>query len=218
MTEPTPALPVGYAALLEQLERAIADARWQAQRAVNTELLRLYWHRGHAVLQRQHDEGWGTRVIDRLAADLRAAFPDMRGLSRRNFIYMRTFAAAYPQLTAQQAVAQLPWGHVTVLLDKLEKPAQRDWYANAAVQYGWSRNVLTHQIMNQLGNRAGAAPSHFADRLPAADSELAQQLTRNPYVLSFLDLTGPATERDLETAEVNELQASCSSSATVSRS
>ena len=131
---------------------------------------------------------------------------------------MRTFAAAYPQLTAQQAVAQLPWGHVTVLLDKLERSAQRDWYTNAAVQYGWSRNVLTHQITNQLHNRASAAPSHFADRLPAADSELAEQLTRNPYVLSFLDLTGPATERDLETAEVNELQASCSSSATVSRS
>ena len=81
-----------------------------------------------------HDGRVGTRVIDRLAADLRAAFPDMRGLSRHNFIYMRTFAAAYPQLTAQQAVAQLPWGHFTVLLDKLEVPAQRDWYANAAVQ------------------------------------------------------------------------------------
>ncbi len=82
-------------------------------------MLALYWQLGDAVLQRQHAEGWGTRVIDRLATDLRAAFPQMRGLSRRNLVYMRTFAAAYPDLIAQQPVAQLPWGHVTVLLDKL---------------------------------------------------------------------------------------------------
>lgn len=208
MTEPTPALPVGYADLLEQLKRAIADARWQAQRVVNTELLRLYWRLGNAVLQRQRDEGWGTRVIDRLAADLRAAFPDMRGLSRSNLKYMRQMAAVWSEeAIGQQPVGQLPWGHVTVLLDKLDDQEQRDWYANVAVQYGWSRNVLTHQIMNQLHDRAGAASSNFAERLPAADSELAQQLTRDPYVLDFLDLTGPAAERDLETALVNELQA-----------
>ncbi len=207
MTEPELALPDGYRELLEDLKRTVAAARWRTQRTVNTELLTLYWRLGDAVLQRQHAEGWGTRVIDRLATDLRAAFPDMRGLSRRNLVYMRTFAAAYPGLVAQQPVAQLPWGHVTVLLDKLPDPAVRDWYAAAALEHGWTRNVLTHHIATNLHRRIGAAPSNFTAQLPAADSELAQQLTRDPYVLDFLNLTQPAAERDLENGLVARLQA-----------
>ncbi len=208
MTEPDLALPAGYAALLEDLKRDVAATRWRAQRVVNTELVALYWRLGHAILNQQQAEGWGTRVIERLAADLRAAFPEMRGLSRSNLFYMRSLAAAWPeQAVVQQPVGRLPWGHLTVLLDKLTDRTERDWYAAAALEHGWSRNVLTHQIMNRLHDRAGAAPSNFTDQLPAADSELAQQLTRDPYVLDFLDLTGPAAERDLETALVDRLQA-----------
>jgi len=208
VSEPVPALPDGYADLLEQLKRAVAAARWQAQRVVNTELLRLYWRLGNAVLERQREEGWGTRVIDRLATDLRAAFPEMRGLSRSNLKYMRQMAAAWSEeAIGQQPVGQLPWGHVTVLLDRLDDQAQRDWYAAAAVDHGWSRNVLQQQIMNQLHRRVGAAPSNFPAQLPPGDSELAQQLTRDPYVLDFLDLTGPVRERDLEDALVHRVQA-----------
>ena len=112
---------------------------------------------------------------------------------------MRTFAAAYPGRVAQQPVAQLPWAHVTVLLDKLTDPALRDWYDAAAVEHGWTRNVLTHHIATGDHRRIGAAPSNFTDQLPAADSELAQQLTRDPNVLDVLDVTGPAAaERDPE--------------------
>ncbi len=208
MTTSELALPDGYPELLEQLKRTVTAARWRAQRIVNTELLVLYWHLGDAVLQRQHTEGWGTRVIDRLATDLRAAFPDMRGLSRSNIKYMRQMAGTWTrEAIGQQPVGQLPWGHITVLLDKLHDQSERDWYAAAAVQQGWSRNVLLNQIMNQLHRRAGAAPSNFPTGLPAADSELAQQLTRDPYVLDFLDLTQPAAERDLEAALVARLQA-----------
>ena len=206
--EPGLALPAGYLELLEDLKRTVADARWHAQRVVNVELLRLYWQVGDAVLQRQQAEGWGTRVIDRLARDLRAAFPEMRGLSRSNIKYMRQMAGAWPESAiGQQPVGRLPWGHITVLLDKLDDQAQRDWYAAAAAENGWSRNVLLNQIMNRLHARTGAAPSNFAAHLPAKDSELAQQLTRDPYVLDFLELTGPAAERDLEAALVERLQA-----------
>ena len=111
------------------------------------------------------------------------------------------------QPVAQQPVAQLPWAHVTVLLDKLTDPALRDWYAAAAVEHGWTRNVLTHHIATGLHRQIGATPSNFTVQLVAADSELAQQLTRDPYVLDFLDLTGPAAERDLESALVARLQA-----------
>jgi len=200
-------LPAGYAELLEDLKATVAATRWRTQRTVNTELLRLYWNIGHTVLQRQETEGWGTRIIDRLSTDLRSAFPEMRGLSRSNLKYMRQMAAAWPEAAiGQQAVGQLPWGHVTVLLDKLGDQAQRDWYAAAAVQHGWSRNVLLHQIMNRVFERTGAAPSNFSAQFPQADSELAQQLTRDPHVLDFLDITSPVAERDLEAALVDKMQ------------
>jgi len=203
-----PALPPGYPELLDELKAAVATARLRAHRTVNTELLALYWQIGHKILERQQAEGWGTRVVDRLAVDLRAAFPQMRGLSRSNLKYMRQMAGAWPRSAiGQQPVGQLPWGHVTVLLDKLVAQAERDWYAAAAAEHGWSRNVLLNQIMNRLHQRAGAAPSNFTDQLPPADSDLAQQLTRDPYVFDFLDLTGSVAERDLETALVSRLQA-----------
>jgi len=108
VTKPELRLPAGYADLLEELKRDVTAARWRAQRLVNTELVGLYRRLGHAILDRQRAEGWGTRVIDRLAADLRGAFPAMRGLSARNLVYMRTLAAAYPQEITQQPAAQLP--------------------------------------------------------------------------------------------------------------
>ncbi len=167
----------------------------------------LYWRLEDAILDQQKAEGCGIRVIERLAADLRAAFPEMRGLSRGNLFEMRSLAATWPvQAIVQQAVGRLPWGHLTVLLDKLTDRTERDWSA-AALEHGWSRNVLAHQIMDGLHDRAGAAPSNFTDQHPAADSELAQQLTRDPNVLDVLDLAGPATERDLESALVAQLQA-----------
>ena len=142
--EPTTS-PESYAALLADLKQRIDSARLKAALSVNRELVLLYWSIGRDILTRQGTEGWGTKVIDRLAADLRRSFPEMTGLSARNLKYMRAFAEAWPdQQFVQQLVALLPWGHNTRLLDALETPNQREWYARQAIQHGWSRNVLTH--------------------------------------------------------------------------
>lgn len=149
-------LPAGYGELLEQVKTEVRTARLRAARAANTELIALYWRVGRLVLDRQAAAGWGTRVIERLAQDLRAEFPQVRGLSRRNLFYMRSLAGAWPQDTiVQQPVAQLPWGHVTVLLDRLDDRADRDWYAATATQHGWSRDVLAHQITARLHGGPG---------------------------------------------------------------
>ncbi|WP_432489330.1 PDDEXK nuclease domain-containing protein [Kineococcus sp. SYSU DK018] len=203
--------PSGYAALLADLKARVQASQVKAVRAANTELLSLYWSIGRDILTRQQQDGWGAKVVDRLAADLREAFPDQRGFSRRNLQYMRAFAAAWPEPAFQrdfvhQAGAQLPWRHITVLLDRLDTPQLRAWYAAAAVEYGWSRNVLEHQIMTGLHARAGAAPSNFATHLAAPESELAQQLTRDPYVFDHLTLTGRVGERELEQALMDRLQ------------
>jgi len=207
MTDPAVAVPEGYPQLLEQLKTQVRQARIRASRVVNTELLTLYWDLGRAILDRQETEGWGTKVIDRLAVDLRAAFPEMRGLSRSNLKYMRQMASTWPRTAiGQQAVGQLPWGHLTVLLDRLTTQPDRDWYATAAAEHGWSRNVLLHHIKSQLHRRVGAAPSNFTDQLPAPDSDLAQQLVRDPYVFDFLNLTGRIAERELEAALMGRLE------------
>jgi len=148
-------------------------------------------------------------VIDRLAVDLRAAFPEMRGLSRSNLKYMRQMASSWPRTAiGQQSVGQLPWAHLTVLLDRLTTQPDRDWYATAtaAAEHGWSRNVLLHHIKSQLHRRVGAAPSNFTDQLPAPDSDLAQQLVHDPYVFDFLNLTGRIAERELEAALMGRLE------------
>lgn len=193
-------LPSGYTDLLGDLKNRVRAARTRAIRTVNTQLIELYWSIGKTILERQDIEGWGSGVMGRLADDLRAEFPDMKGLSRRNLFYMRGFAAAWAESIVQQPVAQLPWGHITVLLDKTETPEQRAWYASAAVEYGWSRNVLLNMMMNKSMERTGAAPSNFMQQLVAPDSELAQQLAKDPYNFEFLGLSGEVAERDLENA------------------
>jgi predicted nuclease of restriction endonuclease-like (RecB) superfamily len=197
--------PDGYAALLAQAKAAVRDARLRAHLAVNREVIHLYWQLGRLILSRQKAEGWGTRVVERLSADLRAEFPDMKGLSRRNLMYMRALAEAWPEIV-QQPVAQLPWGHITVLLDRLDDHDLRQWYAEQAVENGWSRNVLLNQIMSELHRRLGAAPSNFARTLPAAESDLVQQITKDPYNLEFLGLGADVAERKLEDALVAHLQ------------
>ncbi|MDQ1060408.1 putative nuclease of restriction endonuclease-like (RecB) superfamily [Arthrobacter globiformis] len=194
-------LPADYADLLEELKTRISGARIHAQRTVNTLVIELYWSLGRDIIVRQESQGWGSGVIRRLAADLAAAFPDMKGLSYRSLQYMTAMVRAWGEdENVPQAVAHLPWGHIRMILDKAASAEERDWYAAAAVQYGWSRNVLLNMMMNRSMERTGTAPSNFTRHLAAADSELAQQMAKDPYNFEFLGLSGEVAERDLENA------------------
>lgn len=198
--------PSGYSELLIDLKDQVRAARAKAVRTVNTQLIELYWSIGHGILIQQEHQGWGSGVIKRLAEDLRTEFPDMKGLSARNLQYMTTFAGAWTHgPIAQQPAAQLPWGHIMVLLDKVPNQETRDWYAAAAVENGWSRNVLLNMIMNKTLERTGSAPSNFAQHLAAQESELVQQIAKDPYNFEFLGLTGEVVERDLEQALMDRI-------------
>jgi predicted nuclease of restriction endonuclease-like (RecB) superfamily len=200
-------LPADYAAVLGELKQQVRSARVTAQRRVNSELIALYWSIGNTILERQADQDWGAGVVARLAEDLRAEFPAMKGFSRSNLFYMRAFARAWPSRNqlVQQAAGLLPWGHVMVLLDKLDDQPDRDWYAEQAAKYGWSRNVLMNQLMNRTRERIGSAPSNFAGQLAPTDSDLARQLAKDPYVFDFLDLTSDVAERELEQALMDRI-------------
>ena len=196
----------GYAAALAAAKSTIQAARTRAVLAVNSELIGLYWDLGRLVLDRQEAEGPRSGVVERLSSDLRAEFPTMKGLSPGNLKYMRRFAAAWPDRdSGLRLVGHIPWGHNQTLLDKLDTSDTRNWYAQAAIDGGWSRVVLLHQIMGELHRRVGAAPSNFERHLPAADSELMQQATRDPYNLEFLTLTNPVHERTIEQALIDQL-------------
>ncbi|MEI2770146.1 MAG: PDDEXK nuclease domain-containing protein [Candidatus Competibacter sp.] len=199
-------LPADYAAWLAELKTRIHNAQQRAALAVNRELVLLYWQIGRDILDRQGREGWGAKVIERLAQDLRSAFPDMKGFSPRNLKYMRAFAEAWPDTEFVQGVlAQLPWYHQLALLDKLKTEDERRWYAAKAIQHGWSRNVLVIQIETRLRERSGQAVTNFAERLPAPLSDLARESLKDPYRLDFLGLGEEAQERALEDAIVHHI-------------
>lgn len=197
----------GYAELLATLRDRVAAARVRAALSVNRELVLLYWSIGRDILDRQTAEGWGTRVVDQLATDLRRAFPEMKGLSARNLRYMRAFADAWSDLAiVQQLVAQLPWGHCVRLLDADLSFSEREWYVRAAIEHGWSRAVMLHQMDTGLYHRQRRAATNFARTLPAPSSELAQQIVKDPYNFEFLDIAADAAERDLERALIERIR------------
>jgi predicted nuclease of restriction endonuclease-like (RecB) superfamily len=143
LTDPLSLVSEPYSRLLNSVKQRIQTAQISATLAVNRELMLLYWHIGKEILERQQSEGWGTKVIDRLAKDLKRELTDRSGFSSRNLKYMRAFAEAYPDETiVQRSVAQLPWRHNIALLEKLQSLEHRLWYAQQTLDQGWSRDIL----------------------------------------------------------------------------
>ena len=196
-----------YNNFLCDLKDRIRQSRVKAALAVNQELVLLYWQIGQDILKRQKSEGWGAKVVNRLARDLKIEFPEMKGFSPRNLKYMRAFAEAYPDLEfVHRAGAQIPWKHNCTILDKVKDAFQREWYIQKTIENGWSRNVLTHQISTNLFERLGGAVTNFEQTLPETQSDLAQNVLKSQYNLEFLDIQEKTYELDLERALVNHMQ------------
>ena len=194
-------LPSDYQAFLRSIKTRVQQAQLRAVVAVNKELILLYWYIGKEILARQEKEGWGTQVIDRLSADLHAAFPQMKGFSIRNLKYMRSFAETYPkQQFVQEVLAQITWYHHITLLEKVKDEQERLWYIQQAIEHGWSRNVLAHHIDTQLFHRKGNAVTNFKTTLPALDSDLATDVLKDPYVFDFITTSDENKERHLQQA------------------
>lgn len=207
MTKKPLPLPDNYDEFLTTLKNRIRQAQVKAALAVNKELVLLYWQIGKDILQRQEQSGWGAKVIDSLAKDLKTEFPEMKGFSSRNLKYMRSFAEAYPEEPiVQQLVAQIPWGHNVRLLDSVKDYDERLWYIQQTIENGWSRAVLEHQIGSQLYQRQGKAITNFEQVLPQPQSDLAQQILKSPYNFDFLSLGKEAQERDLERALIAHMR------------
>ncbi|MGG6270156.1 PDDEXK nuclease domain-containing protein [Leptolyngbya sp. AN03gr2] len=207
MSDQRLSLPENYDDFLNNLKERIRSAQLRAALAVNQELVMLYWQIGCEVLAKEQTQGWGAKVVERIAKDLKKAFPEIKGFSVRNLRYMKVFAEAYPdEAMLQQLAAKIPWFHNCVLLEKVKDAEARNWYIQQTIEYGWSRSILLHHVDSKLYYRQGAATTNFSQTLPQPQSELAQQVLRDPYNFDFLGLGNEAHERDLENALVNHIR------------
>ncbi|MDD5298829.1 MAG: PDDEXK nuclease domain-containing protein [Rhodocyclaceae bacterium] len=220
--------PSHYPGLLAEIRRRIRQGQARAILAVNQELLALYWDIGCLIDARQKSEGWGAAVIPRLAKDLHNELPEEKGFSERNIKLMVQFYREYPTLfvsetigqpavaqlpdsvsppeKGQPVLAQIPWAHNVLLMQRVKDRGVRLWYAEATLANGWSRNVLQMQIETAAHTRQGKATSNFALRLPPPQSDLVQQALKDPYLFDFLTLEEPFRERELETGLIAHLE------------
>lgn len=200
-------MPEGYGAFLSNLKARITHERLKAVLSANAAMVLLYWDLGRSILERQRQEGWGAKVIDRLSHDLKTAFPEMNGLSSRNLKYMRKFAEAWPKREfVQQLAAQIPWFHNCLILNKIQDKSTREWYISKTIENGWSRNILAIQIETRLHERDGKAANNFDTVLPPTDSDMAAQIFKDPYVFDFLGTADPRREAELEQKLIEHIQ------------
>ena len=196
-----------YGTWLQSLKDQIRTARLKASLSVNSELIRLYWRIGGEILNQRATKAWGSKVLDQLARDLRAEFPDMKGLSLTNLKYMALFAGAWPDgLIGQQAADQIPWFHNVRIMELIPDRPTRERYIKKTIENGWSRSVLEMQIESEAHRRVGAAQTNFDHTLPAAQSDLARDIIKDPYAFDFLGNTDASNERAIEKALVARLR------------
>ena len=200
-------LPSGYQELLQELKGRIRTAQVRAGLAVSRELVLLYWSIGKDLSQRFASQGWGTKINERLASDLQAEFPGVEGFSPRNFRYMRALAEAWPEeAILQSLIAKLPWGHNLRVLDRIKDRPTREWYLRAALEYGWSQDVLVLQIKSRLHEREGKSLTNFQRELPPPESDMAEKILKDPYNFDFLTVTEAAKEREIERGLLTHLR------------
>ena len=200
-------LPADYAGFLSTVKQRISQDRLKAQLSANTIQMLMYWDLGSEILLKQQDAGWGAKIIDRLSADIRDAFPQMQGFSARNLKYMRAFAEAWPDRELmQRTVAQIPWRSNLTLMEKLKDSDLRRWYAQQTIQNGWSKDILAIQIDTALHSRVGQSANNFGLTLPPLDSDMANQVFKDPYLFDFLGTTQVRKELELENKLVEHLE------------
>jgi predicted nuclease of restriction endonuclease-like (RecB) superfamily len=235
--------PRKYQSWLAALKADISACKLQTALQVNSNMLILYWYIGRQIDEKIKQESWGSRIIEQLSADLQKTFPDLKGFSTRNLLYMQQFSVAYPDLLitqqpvaqlektsksvkgsiTQQPVAQLgeyllnaansdlvgiPWGHHTLLMDKVTLTDERIWYIQKTIENKWSRTVLQYQLQTDLYKRQHKTKkaSNFHLTLPKVQSELANAILKDPYKFDFLSLGDKFTERELELQLVHHVQ------------
>lgn len=199
-----------YVNFLSGIKDRLQTAQIRAALAANSELIKFYWELGRDLIEKQKHHAWGSKFLDQFSHDMRQAFPEMQGFSVRNFQRIRQFTQLYPDLLiTPQAVAQLPWGHISLLIHAVKDKFTREWYAQQTIKNGWSRSILEMQIETDLYDRQATSSkkiTNFHEQLPALQSDLANEILKDPYNFDFLTIQGKARERAIEDALVTHVR------------
>ena len=195
-----------YKEIFENIRQEILKSQYKAMQVVNKELIFMYWHIGKIIVD---NSKWGNKFIDNLSMDLKLEFPEVTGFSVRNLKYMKKMAEEYPDMEfVQQVVAQIPWGHNIILIDKVKNIEERKWYIKQSIINGWSRSLLTMQIESKLYERQVVAEkvTNFPATLPDIQSDLAIQTMKDPYLFDFISLKGKVKEIEIEKAMIDKIK------------
>ena len=192
-------LPEWYGNLFKQIKELVANERRRVMWEANRRMSMMYYHIGKIILNQSEQKGWGARIVDRLSADLKAAYPEMSGFSPRNLKYMQRFAKLWPdEEIVQRYVAQLPWRHNICLMEKTDKPNRRLIYAMAAIKNGWSKAMLELNLENFTLEREGKLPTNFDKILPDSQSDMVRQMFKDPYLLDFTGADRNSREKEID--------------------
>lgn len=197
-----------YVDFLSKIKDKLKNAQLRAARSVNHHLIIFYWELGNELIEKQKAFKWGDYFIEQFSNDMRKEFPEIRGFSKSNLERIRKFASLYPSIAAQ-AVPQLPWGHIVLLIQKVKQEQPREWYAQQALKHGWSRAILSMQIETQLYERQGKPESklsNYHEHLPNPQSDLAHELLKDPYHFDFLTIHSEAHEKEVEDALITHMR------------
>lgn len=195
-----------YKQIFENIKQEVLKSQYKAMQIVNKELIFMYWHIGKII---GDNSKWGNKFIDSLSIDLKLEFPKVTGFSVRNLKYMKKIAEEYPDFEfVQQVVAQIPWGHNIILMDKVKNIEERKWYIKQSIINGWSRSLLTMQIESKLYERQVVAEkvTNFPATLPDIQSDLAIQTIKDPYLFDFISLKGKVKEIEIEKAMIDKIK------------
>lgn len=196
-----------YGRLLADIKDRVRSAQYEALRAVNKELVALYGDIGRLIVDRLSDASHGEAIVEQLAQDLQAEFPGITGFSRRNLFYMREFHLAYRQIPkVQPLVAQIGWTHNIIILQRCKDPLEREFYIRMTVKFGWSKNILIHQIENQSYEKTLLNQTNFNQALTPELRAQAQLAVKDEYLFDFLELGEQHAERELERALVARIE------------
>ena len=199
-----------YMDFFSTIKDRLKTAQIRAALAANSELIKFYWELGTNLIEKQKAQKWGTHFLEQFSHDMRQAFPEMQGFSKRNLEYMRRFAQLYPRIEfTKQPVSQLPWGHIVRLIQMVKNEQEREWYAAQTIKNGWSRTVLEMQVESELYRRQAIISKktpNYHEHLPSPQSDLANEILKDPFNFDFLTLQGKAHERAVEDALVTHIR------------
>ncbi len=199
-TENAKILGSDYLPFFEEIKGKIKSARIQAYQRVNKEIILLYWDIGKKIVERQEQFGWGKSVVEKLSTDLKKEFPGLSGYSARNLWDMRRLYLEYKDNEKlRRLVAEIPWGQNLVIMYRVKDYTEREFYIRKTFEYGWTRDVLIHQIEAGAHLEIDAKKMHnFPEVLPEHLAEQADKALKDSYILDFLDISMPLQERQME--------------------